>query len=571
MNDNILVCEFGTLDIPVLQEQPKFCVDLSKTNILLFGGPLSGKTTFVRLLTTILHKQCNVETEEIFILDFGGALKDMEELPLVAACFDNSNEEYVKRVFNLLDQRWKDNVRNLGSKNYGEGEKIKHTTLIIDNVNAFLDEPRYGSYQDKLARLCRDGLSKGISVVLTASLTKGMGKYIGMSSFKQKIVLEMPKDAYTEIFSRKVFALENYPGHGYANVTERTDEIISSTFDTQMPYELKLNFPEDIYEEKFRSKLKGKFQDKSVKKYKRFPEVLTEKDVEGFLTEEDISKITESLQTEVCIGLDYEKCKPVTIDFGTAKVIAIYGKKDFGKTNLLARLVRKIRNTGEYKIVLFDDGRNALGPFANVAEEYFAEYKKTEMRVAKSIHSVDSVLEETKTFRLSPFQDFIKFIHDNCMDLIHLNVAAISLCYSVFGEKILPEERMNRDEEKNIVFVLQSKYLYANSVISGIFFEHIFPLMVARAEEMNWIFIFSDVKPINNSDSREIFNACIDTAFLLDNIAEFVNDRGGKSVFGAMDVKSLKEEYAQCEKGDGYVFHVEKDELIKAKFIREDE
>ena len=37
-----------------------------------------------------------------------------------------------------------------------------HTTLFIDNVNAFFDEPRYSAYREKLAKLCRDGLSKGI-------------------------------------------------------------------------------------------------------------------------------------------------------------------------------------------------------------------------------------------------------------------------------------------------------------------------------------------------------------------------------------------------------------------------
>ena len=38
-----------------------------------------------------------------------------------------------------------------------------------------------------------------------------------------------------------------------------------------------------------------------------------------------------------------------------------------------------------------------------------------------------------------------------------------------------------------------------------------------------------------------------------------------------MDVKSLKEEYASCEEGDGYFYSIEKDELKKLKFIKDEE
>ena len=60
-------------------------------------------------------------------------------------------------------------------------------------------------------------------------------------------------------------------------------------------------------------------------------------------------------------------------------------------------------------------------------------------------------------------------------------------------------------------------------------------------------------------------------AFLLDNIAEFAGERGQRSVFGSMDVKSLKEDYARCERGDGYYYDVEADDLKKVKFLKAEE
>jgi len=45
-------------------------------------------------------------------------------------------------------------------------------------------------------------------------------------------------------------------------------------------------------------------------------------------------------------------------------------------------------------------------------------------------------------------------------------------------------------------------------------------------------------------------------------------ERGQRTIFGNMDVKSLKEDYARCEIGDGYFYDVEADNLLKLKFIK---
>ena len=112
---------------------------------------------------------------QVFILDFGGALAEYKDFPLVSAYFDNSNEEYVKRVFRIMDNILKDNIKQLNGKNYRDSDiQPIHTTFIIDNLNAFIDEPRYSAYHEKLAKLCRDSLSRGITIVVTASETKEM-------------------------------------------------------------------------------------------------------------------------------------------------------------------------------------------------------------------------------------------------------------------------------------------------------------------------------------------------------------------------------------------------------------
>ena len=142
MSREKLLCTLGKFDIPIIQMQPAFTVDLLDANLMVFGSAMSGKTTFIKTLVNILHKQYDATWEQIFILDFGGALSEYRSMPLVSAYFDNSNEEYVKRVFKMLDNILKDNIKVLNGRNYREAAENQpiHTTFVIDNVNAFIEE-----------------------------------------------------------------------------------------------------------------------------------------------------------------------------------------------------------------------------------------------------------------------------------------------------------------------------------------------------------------------------------------------------------------------------------------------
>ncbi len=44
------------------------------------------------------------------------------------------------------------------------------------------------------------------------------------------------------------------------------------------------------------------------------------------------------------VGLDYVEFQPINVDFSDSRVVAIYGKKEFGKTNLLRLLLQNLKN-----------------------------------------------------------------------------------------------------------------------------------------------------------------------------------------------------------------------------------
>ena len=442
-----MICTLGQYDIPIVQKQPLFKVDLLDKNIALFGASMSGKTNFLKLLIQTLHMTNNVDDEQIFILDFGGALASYKGFPLVSAYFDNSNEEYVKRAFKILEEIIKNNTKELdgtGFSSFNGEKKMIHTTFIIDNLNAFQDEPRYLAYQEKFAKICRDGLSKGITVVFTASDTKGLSSYL--NSFGQKIALEMPADKYMDIFNAKVTEIGAIAGRGFANVTMKPDGI-EGTFRMNAPYELQCYIADPLdnttnyiqtLKDKFKFDEDSNVYTRCVKKYLTFSGDLTFSEYDRLKqTPITSEKKSEENPCPVSVGLDYIDFYPVTVDFSESRVIGIYGKKEYGKSNLLRLILDELFKKKSYaRFVFFDDGRKQLKEFYEKCESLgldckkFIESKKnmtlppneTENSSFDMSNGFMDVIEVKKTKgsirkTVSAYQQFYHFINDNYMDL----------------------------------------------------------------------------------------------------------------------------------------------------------
>ncbi len=572
-------CDLGVYDIPSVQMQPDFEVDLLKSNIAVFGASMSGKTNFLKLLINILHQKCDETSEQIFILDFSGAMQAYKDMPLVSAYFDNSNEEYVKRVFKILEQLLKRNTKELGSENFTIAHKkdLPHTTFIIDNLNAFVDEERYSAYHDKFGRLCRDGRSRGITIVFTATDTKGISRYL--LSFEQKIALNLSADKCSELFNMKVDSIGNIAGRGYTNVTERIPGV-TGTFNMNAPYEVQCRLCSDISDKEsiFVKKLWQKFgyddfkreYAKKVIKYQIFPQELRRQDY--FRLRQPLSADDRRMsELTINVGLDYVEFKPVGVDLKQSRSVAIYGKKEFGKTNLLSILLRDLTSLKQdMRYIFFDDGRKELKKFA---DRYISMFGPEKCRYIHEFATIDIELNGGKKVRrkLSPIQQFYKLLHEEYLNLFKdYDNTVLEQIYGVDDENVMVEDMpagADKSEAPPTVFVIQSKSIYLNTKISMDLLHYILPELMDIAEDRDLIFLFTDVKKVTDPEVNSVFNSTLKTVFLLDNIAEFASERGGKTVFGDMDNKSLKEDYAKCELGDGYYYDVEADTLKKVKFI----
>lgn len=484
----------GQYDDPESQEQPLFTYNHVKENMIVFGGTGSGKTVLVKSMLMQMHEMAL--DEEVYIIDFGGSIGEYRELKYVYGCFDSSNEENVKRVFQTVHRRYEENAKELGSDSFisryekGEDSCPRHVLLIIENVNAFLEDERYSSYREELTFLCRDGRSKGVSVVLTAKEVSGLPKL--MIHFSKRVAFEMPSDSYWDIFNSKLLKPIKSQGRGLADCGNVVREIQSAIYSEER--EQKLLF------EEYRGTPKGR--------------------IRGFCAEEFVYNANTDTKSAIVVGKEYYEQKEVEIDFTSNPCIAIYGKRKFGKTNLLQLLLTQIEKKypGRYYL-FFDDGRGQLDE-AHL-KNFYGMFRGEE-RDSRIIYMKEGV--------------------------------------SFFEDKELPQDISK-------VVVLQARGFYNrrhNTDVSKKFFD-----WVEKELELGQdILIFSDVKRISNSMIQDEMKAWFQYAFLLDNIGDFVADRGSGSVFGEMDAKELKTEYANCNLGDGYFYDVDTDDLKKLRFYK---
>lgn len=346
----------GLYDNPEKQEQDVFSVNLYTSNLAVFGNAMSGKTTFIKTLLIRMHQVIHQDEEEIYILDFSNNLEMYKSLPFIRAYFDAFNEENIRRMFRIIDDKLQFNIKELPGKNFMQRtniSKAKHITFILDDVHALFSEDRYVKYQEDLLKFARDGLSKGVSIVFTANEPSGGIRKL-LSSFAHMIAFDINKDLYSDLFSEKVNKPMILKGRGIASKEGKCYE-----FQAFLPYNS--DVPENNEEKNIENVICLLQND-----YQLNVSALQElqlKSLSGDLDRYSWSTYTQEpieIDNYLVVGLDYYTCDPVKINLLNAKTIAIYGKKQFGKTNLLKLILKSLSPKEKMRVVYFDDSRKEL-------------------------------------------------------------------------------------------------------------------------------------------------------------------------------------------------------------------
>lgn len=549
------------------QVQANYSIDLYTSNLAIFGSAMSGKTTLLKTILVRIHQMVKTN-EEIYILDFSNSFEHYQQLPYITAYFDAYNDENVRRIFRIMEEKLSQNIKQLKGKMFTQCNDETcptHVTLIIDGLNTFFCQTQYETYQELLLKLARDGISKGISIIFSANdLAGGISKLL--PSFKSKIAFELPKDKYGEIFDEKVEKPMVIKGRGVTNIETSTYE-----FQAYYPYNINKYHDEEEFIQDFQNDLNIDLKKLKQQKLISFTDDL-DKDTWSKYTPEAMM-----IPMNLIAGLDYYSIKPIQIELKTAGSIAIYGKKRYGKSNLLALILENLiyqNQQEDLRVVFFEDGRKGLndinGVITKIKDHVIYNNKDDFVKYVKNnYYDIPDDIQNTK----NPIIKQPSLINVKRPKLEKIDdMAEINEIYDEEIKMIEDDEPTARHQEyKNpfTVFVIQSRQFYQAEF--GNESRQLINKMVSfinDANEHNVLFIFSDVQNIVSLEARINFNNSINHAFLLDDIVRFVNDKGANSVFGNQDIQELKEQFGKCELGDGFYFNRETDILTKLKFIK---
>lgn len=561
----------GLYDDPEHQAQNNYTIDLFQNNLAIFGTSMSGKTTLLKTILIRIHQVCRVtEKEEIYILDFGSNLSAFERLPYTIAYFDAANEENVRRIFSLVESHFTSNMKALQGESYLQSEnKPSHVTFIIDGLNALLSDDRYSSYIDSLRQISRDGISKGVSVIFTANESSG-GVNRLLSSFKRIIALELPREHYAELFGRRAEKPISTAGRGLVNIGDGLYEFQAylpfNTDTNDLKDEDQINGLWDLYEQYFCTPSEERSIDQS--EVKRNAEILLNchnKKIKHFT--DDLTKINwgkyagtewgeyrpsnECRSSEFVAGLEYYNLFPIKVDLLNTRSIAIYGKKNSGKSNILSLILETALSIPNVEFFVWDDARDAC-------------------KVSSVSRIINLAKKSTIVKNLNEFEHELK------------SQGFYDLPTTTLGDDLYFPGSDNKPTEPAFqlkphpftVFVIQSRLFYQSTMggSSKQLIQRLEPFICNEDSANKKLFVFSDVQRIVDDVNRACFNNWIDHAFLLDDIVRFIGSpRGQKSVFGIMDVDEIKDSFGKCELGDGYYLNLELVELSKLKFLKQSE
>lgn len=187
----------GELDDPFNQRQALLTLPLTEQgNALIYGTAGSGKVMLLQSVLYDLLRHYSAETLNLYLLDLGEeSLKAFEKAPQVGDVLLSGDTERITNLFKMLTgelaQRRKlfaDYGGSLQSYCRSTGRKVPQILVVLHNYSAFGE--LFEQLEDTLSQLARDGLSYGISFVVTAS-SAGAVRYRIAQNFKQTLVLQL--------------------------------------------------------------------------------------------------------------------------------------------------------------------------------------------------------------------------------------------------------------------------------------------------------------------------------------------------------------------------------------------
>jgi S-DNA-T family DNA segregation ATPase FtsK/SpoIIIE len=360
-----LTVPVGLIDRPFEQRRDPFTVELDGAagNVVIVGGPQSGKSTMLRTLLCSLALTHSAWEVQFLCLDFGGgALRSIVQLPHVGGVAGRREGEAVRRtvaeVTALLDER-EARFTDLGVESIAAYRRARLRGEITDDPfgDVFLVIDGWGTVRNEfdeleapIINLASRGLGYGIHVIITvgrwAELRLNLRDVLGT-----RLELRLGDPAESEIDRRSAVNVpEKAPGRALT-----PDKL---HFLTALPRIEGGNGVEDLPDgvaELVR-------QVREAWPYRPAPTVRL---LPKLLPMAELTAIAERQPGPgIPIGLNEAQLAPVRLDFAVEPHLLVFGDAECGKTGLLRLIARSVmakHTPAEARLFIVDLRRGLLG------------------------------------------------------------------------------------------------------------------------------------------------------------------------------------------------------------------
>jgi len=380
----------GIYDDPDTQYQGEAYFDFDADNTIIVGASQTGKTNLLQLIVREIASQKKANEASFYIIDFGSMiLKNFEELNHVGGVVLSSEEEKLKNLFKLLLQELdvrKEKLMSVGvssisSYNEAGYNDIPHLYVILENFAVFR-ELYADKYEDDFLFIAREGITYGISLIVTATTTSGFG-YKYMSNFANHIALTCNDNSeYSNLFDRCRTEPSNMPGRVLVCFNKAIYEA-----QTYLSFDGEKEIDRISAIKAFIAEQNNRNAGMRAKRIPEVPDVLEQSYI--------YDNFAVNVQNQIAVSLNYQQVEPVYFDITSMPQLTLVGKLTANMVGFEKALINEIKMSyfdRPADVYIIDSLSRDLAKYAE--EPFVEEYSIDYSMLSTIFENVSSKLEE---------------------------------------------------------------------------------------------------------------------------------------------------------------------------------
>lgn len=354
----------GLVDEPASQRQIPLALDFAELgHTVVYGAPVSGKTTLLQTLVMSLALTRKPDEVSIYIMDFGGwNMTVLAGIPHVGGIASDNNPDRLQKLTIMLNDMLNERIMQFSQVGVGNitayreaineenHSKIPDVFLVVDNFGAMIK--MYPDLDSFFITLTNKGANYGIYLIASASNTNAVPMKINQN-IKSAIALQMiDRSDYTSTVGKVEGSVPKIMGRGYVKGTPPLE------FQTALPAYGETDKQISDRIRTIASQMVSAWSGELPDMIPEMPDEIAYGSVKS---------------DGVVLGLSSDKIRPVVYDWQKQHCLLISGTARGGKSSMLSVVTRQLKASIGGRVIVFDPKKKLEQKMEPLTDEYLTE------------------------------------------------------------------------------------------------------------------------------------------------------------------------------------------------------